>query len=58
MREKIWLLGLCAALVVACSNTTETPSSQSSFPKLDYPVANRGGVVDNYHGVEVADPYR
>ena len=58
MRGKIRLLGLCATLVVACVNNTKTPSSQPSCPKLDYPSANRGGVVDNYHGVEVADPYR
>ena len=26
--------------------------------KIKYPVTEREGVVDNYHGVEIADPYR
>ena len=26
--------------------------------ELNYPVTEREGVVDNYHGVEIADPYR
>ena len=26
--------------------------------EIDYPETAREGVVDNYHGVEVADPYR
>ena len=25
---------------------------------IDYPETAREGVVDNYHGVEIADPYR
>jgi len=28
------------------------------FAAPDYPAAARGTVVDNYHGSEVADPYR
>ena len=26
--------------------------------KINYPETAREGVVDNYHGVEIADPYR
>ena len=58
MHRKSTLLGLCAVLVVACSDTPDAPPTQPSFSKLDYPVAKKGDVVDDYHGVEVADPYR
>jgi prolyl oligopeptidase len=36
------------------------PSSQKdmSSEKLNYPTTRRGEQVDNYHGTEVADPYR
>lgn len=41
-------LALSAASLVGCA----------AMSRLDYPVAPRGGVVDVYHGVRVADPYR
>ena len=53
MHGKIALLGLCAVLVVACSYIPGVSPKQPSFPKLDYPVAKKGDVVDDYHGVEV-----
>jgi prolyl oligopeptidase len=56
MQARILLLGL--ALVVACAHSPGAPSEQASFPKFDYPDAKRGNVVDDYHGVAVADPYR
>ncbi len=31
---------------------------QPAAPAFVYPAAQRGNVVDNYHGVEVSDPYR
>lgn len=39
---------------VACRPIT----SQSTSPKLSYPVAKKGDVVDDYFGAKVADPYR
>jgi len=30
----------------------------AASPKLNYPVAQRDAVVDDYHGTKVADPYR
>jgi len=42
--------------------TKDTPAKNQATtpgaPTLAYPVAARGEVVDNYHGVAVADPYR
>ena len=38
----------------ACQQTTAPISS----PKLSYPVAKKGDVVDDYFGTKVADPYR
>ena len=38
----------------ACQQTTAPISS----PKLTYPVAKKGDVVDDYFGTKVADPYR
>ena len=66
--------GLFLALIVACasiSSSTQaapavpekspvspTPAKPSAKPSTKYPVARMVPVVDNYHGVEVKDPYR
>jgi prolyl oligopeptidase len=50
-----------ATLLVACSlqtRATYTPSPVPAPTKMQYPVAKRGDVVDVYHDVQVADPYR
>ncbi|MDE6623000.1 MAG: prolyl oligopeptidase family serine peptidase [Alistipes sp.] len=41
----------CAALFAGCNN-------MKSIKQLPYPETERGEVVDNYFGTEVADPYR
>ena len=47
-------ISLLLVTFVACQPTT----SQVHLPKLSYPVAKKGDVVDDYFGTKVADPYR
>ncbi len=42
----------------AASKATAKPGAPREPAELDYPATRRGDVVDNYHGVNVADPYR
>lgn len=68
-----FLLLLLACIVAACSTTKDTAISTASknkktvpimtkvdytMPQLVYPETRQDNVVDNYHGTEVADPYR
>src|SRR5262249_55973650 len=48
------LLGL--ALLEACARDVTAPGSATS--RLTYPATRQSAVVDDYHGVRVADPYR
>jgi len=56
------LAGALAALFVACSVTSphaiHTSEPTPAAVSFKYPDAKRGNVVDSYHGVSVADPYR
>lgn len=59
------LAGALTILLVACStsssigpNAPKAEHTPQPAPKLQYPVAVRGDVVDEYHGVKIADPYR
>ena len=40
------------------SCTNDAPETDPSMPKLSYPTTERGPQVDDYHGTQVADPYR
>ena len=54
LASKITTLALVASLALA----TLIQSCNISYGKMNYPETKRGKKVDNYHGVEVADPYR
>src|SRR5688572_3727175 len=56
---------LAGAVLLGCAAAPRAPLPQAHIPKASlpwsqpsYPLAKRVDVVDTYHGVEVADPYR
>ena len=60
MRHPAILSLACAALIAACGFTQSIrpAAAADSAPTLIYPVAKKGPQVDDYHGTQVADPYR
>ena len=46
-----------AALLLSCASPTPAPKLTMST-RLAYPATAKQDVVDDYHGVKVADPYR
>jgi prolyl oligopeptidase len=60
LRRHCWALILESLLGVvflsAC--VSDTPAPDSLVPRWVYPATRETDVVDDYHGVKVADPYR
>ena len=54
MRPPTLKLTLIAAALALCG----LGAALASLPQLAYPIAPRGNQVDDYHGTQVADPYR
>jgi prolyl oligopeptidase len=58
MKYRIPVIAICAfaAVVVTASAVRAQPLSPPQAPR--YPSAHRSGIIDDYGGVRVADPYR
>jgi len=52
------LVATCAALALPGCGEKAPPAAAAAAPAFQYPDAARGDVVDDYHGTQVADPYR
>lgn len=51
-------VGALTTLLAACATTPKAENTAPAIEKIAYPAAARGSVVDDYHGTQVADPYR
>ena len=45
-------------LLAACTQPAEPEATAADTAAIDYPASATVDHVDNYHGTEVADPYR
>ncbi len=55
------LAGALTIVLAACASAplSEPETAEPALPPtIQYPATPRGGVIDTYHGVNVADPYR
>ncbi len=52
--KKLFVFVLASIIAVGCTQTNQ----QKTITMLPYPDTQRGDVTDDYHGTEVADPYR
>ena len=59
-KQIVKVVAICAALVAVAYffGYGIGKTSKNMFRDIEYPKTAREGVVDNYHGVDVADPYR
>ncbi|MFT5051579.1 MAG: prolyl oligopeptidase [Chlamydiales bacterium] len=44
--------------ILGCSSTDDAQRAPRSAASISYPAAAHGAVVEDYHGTQVADPYR
>ena len=61
MKSIVYFLGACALLYSCSSSETSEKKEETKkveIPQVKYPVTEKGDVVENYHGTEIADPYR
>ena len=49
---------LITFVALACRAHERDEAASATTPRISYPAAPREQVVDTYHGVQVADPYR
>lgn len=57
--KNMFLAALAPILLIACSEPVSEPVEIVEAPAgLSYPVSDKVDHVDNYHGVDVADPFR
>src|ERR1700729_3766293 len=57
-RDALLPLALAALVSLGACAPVQKPAAAPRAASLAYPVAPRGATVDDYHGVQVADPYR
>ena len=63
MKSTIYFIVFLSVVLIGCNETTTTNNSENTtitFKKIqvDYPKIKKDDVVDDYHGTEIADPYR